>query len=504
MNAVPRRAGASPPQPSPQGRKGVLQPTSHSAALAASTHAGGQAEQAAVAHSAVLTAPPCGGGREAQAPHVGIAGAGLAGRLLAWRLLRAGMRVSLFDAHARTDRSSAGPTAAAMLSPTAELAAADAQIHALGVASLGIWPQWLAELHAQTGREVYFRREGTLVVAHAADAGALDHYAALLRAHLPAGSAAAQPLARASRAGPSPDTPIAPAGPAARPQSAANLPGGLPPAESSVRQAEAAMQPVDGAHIAALEPLLAGRFARGLLLPQEGQLANDQLYAALAAALDAGLAACGGAWHEGLAIEQVQAAALVDAHGTRHGFDLAVDCRGVGSRGEWPGLHGVRGEVLTVFAPGISLRRPVRLIHPRYAIYVAPRPGSQFIVGATELDSEDAGPPTLRSTLELGSALYSLHPEFGEARVLRLAAALRPALPDHRPVAGQGADGVWRINGLFRHGYLIAPALVRQVAADIVAAFAAARAAPPGAATQGASRASSNLQPPIQTQPQAA
>lgn len=404
MNAAPLRAETSPPQPFPQGGEGVREPA---------------------APSSALTSSICGGGREGDAPRIGIAGAGLAGRLLAWRLLRAGYAVELFDAHARADRSSAGPTAAAMLSPTAELAAADAGIHALGVASLSIWPQWLAELHAQTGHDIYFRREGTLVVAHAADRGALEHYTALLRAHLPAGD------------------------------------GG------------ASMQTLDGEQISALEPLLAGRFGQGLYLPQEGQLANDQLYAALAAALDTGLAACGGAWHEGVAIDAVAPAALLDAHGRRHGFDLAVDCRGIGARGGVPGLHGVRGEVLTVFAPGVSLRRPVRLIHPRYAIYVAPRPGGQFVVGATELDSEDAGPPTLRSTLELGSALYSLHPEFGEARVLRLAAALRPALPDHHPVAGPDASGVWRINGLFRHGYLIAPALVRQVEQGIAAALGA-------------------------------
>ncbi len=356
-------------------------------------------------------------------PHVGIAGAGLAGRLLAWRLLRAGCRVTLFDAHARGDRSSAGPTAAAMLSPTAELAVADAGIHALGMASLELWPRWLQQLHAQGGREVYFRREGTLVVAHGADRGALEHYAALLRARLP-------------------------------------------------QDADGALlESLDEARIGALEPLLAGRFASGLYLPQEGQLANDQLYAALQTVLDAQLAAVGGAWHEDCAIASVEARALRDAHGTRHGVDLAVDCRGVGARAEVPGLHGVRGEVLTVSAPGVSLRRPVRLIHPRYALYVAPRPGDQFIVGATELDSDDAGAPTLRSTLELGSALYSLHPEFGEARVQRLAASLRPALPDRQPVAAPDAGGVWRINGLFRHGFLIAPALVQRAADGIARAL---------------------------------
>ena len=153
-----------------------------------------------------------------------------------------------------------------------------------------------------------------------------------------------------------------------------------------------------------------------------------------------------------------------------HAVDLAVDTRGLGSRAQWPvdnPLRGVRGEVLTVECRGVSLQRPVRLMHPRYALYVAPRPDHQFVVGATELESEDTGPVTLRSTLELGSALHSLHPAFGEARVLRLAAALRPALDNHRPTLAQ-RDGVWHINGLFRHGYLCAPALVDQLVQQLL------------------------------------
>ena len=84
------------------------------------------------------------------------------------------------------------------------------------------------------------------------------------------------------------------------------------------------------------------------------------------------------------------------------------------------------------------------------------------MVGATELESEDAGATTLRSMLELGSALHSLHPAFGEARVLRLAAALRPTLDDHCPALVQ-RNGVWHLNGLYRHGYLCAPALVDRL-----------------------------------------
>lgn len=344
--------------------------------------------------------------------HVGIAGAGLAGRTLAWRLLRAGCRISLFDVRPRGDLSSASQTAAAMLSPLAELAVSDAAVFALGQRSLALWPQWIAEL-AQEGQSapVYFRQEGTLVVAHGPDQSSLEHFTRLLQHKLP----------------------------------------------DSCR---AQLQVLDAAALAHQEPALAGRFGAGLFLAGEGQLANDQWLAALATELDR----LGVRWHEGQAVTRVEAGRIQCADGV-HDVDIAVDTRGVGSQAQWPAyqpLRGVRGEVLRVSCPGVVLRRPVRLMHPRYQLYVAPRPDHQFVVGATELESEDAGPMTLRSTLELGSALHSLHPAFGEARVLRLSAALRPALDDHQPVVTL-RDGVWHLNGLYRHGYLCAPALVETL-----------------------------------------
>jgi len=340
-------------------------------------------------------------------PHIGIAGAGLAGRTLAWRLLRAGCRVSLFDARARGDLATASMTAAAMLSPLAELAVSDDTVFALGQRSMQLWPQWIAELAAE-GLPVYFRQEGTLVVAHAPDQSSLAHFTGLLQHKLP-------------------------------------------------EAARAQVHMLDAAALARAEPALAGRFAKGLLLDGEGQLANDQWMAALAVEIDR----LGGRWLEGQAVDAVEDG-HIECGGQNYSVDMAVDARGVGAKGAWPQLRGVRGEVLTVESDGVSLQRPVRLMHPRYQLYVAPRPNHRFVVGATELESEDTGPVTLRSTLELGSALHSLHPAFGEARVVRLAAALRPALDDHRPTV-QRRGGVWHINGLYRHGYLCAPALVEDL-----------------------------------------
>ena len=333
--------------------------------------------------------------------HIGIAGAGLAGRLLAWRLALGGCRVSLFDAKARDDLTSASQTAAAMLSPLAELAVSDDAVFELGQRSLQVWPTWLAQL----ATPVYFRQDGTIVIAHQQDGASLEHFSRLLHHKLPAAC-------------------------------------------------KAQVQTLDAVALAQMEPTLAGRFNGGLYLAGEGQLANDQLMAALATELDR----LGVHWHEGQSVDRIEAQAIFCA-AQAHAVDIAVDARGVGSKSALPALRGVRGEVLRVACKNVTLRRPVRLMHPRYQLYVAPRPNNEFVVGATELESEDAGPVTVRSVLELASALHSLHPAFGEARVLRMSAALRPALDDHRPCIEQ-RDGVWHINGLYRHGYLCASALV--------------------------------------------
>ena len=341
--------------------------------------------------------------------HIGIAGAGLAGRTLAWRLLRAGCRVTLFDSRQRAELDTASMTAAAMLSPLAELSVSDEVVFALGRRSMELWPRWVAELEAGSGESIYFRQKGTLVVAHAPDQSSLDHFSRLLHHRLP-------------------------------------------------EACRAEVHTLDASALATKEPALAGRFGGGLFLESEGQLANDQWMAVLGREIDR----LGVNWREGRAVERVEEGRIVCADESCH-VDIAVDARGVGSQAQWPQVRGVRGEVLRVECHGVTLQRPVRLMHPRYALYVAPRPDHQFVVGATELESEDTGPVTLRSTLELGSALYSLHPAFGEARVVRLSAALRPALDDHRPaVALRG--GVWHINGLYRHGYLCAPAVVDELA----------------------------------------
>lgn len=138
-----------------------------------------------------------------------------------------------------------------------------------------------------------------------------------------------------------------------------------------------------------------------------------------------------------------------------------IDARGMAS--SVPGLRGVRGEMVVLRAPDIALTRPVRLLHPRHPLYIVPRAHGVYMLGATQIESADRRGISARSTLELLSAAYALDPRFAESEVLETGTDLRPAFADNVPrVVRQGR--ILHLNGLFRHGYLMAPALAQQAA----------------------------------------
>ena len=139
--------------------------------------------------------------------------------------------------------------------------------------------------------------------------------------------------------------------------------------------------------------------------------------------------------------------------------DWVLDCRGLGARTQWSALRGVRGEVLRIHAPEVTLARPTRLVHPRYSIYIAPKENHLFVIGATEIESDDRSPMSVRSALELLSAVYTVHSGFAEGRILEMNTQCRPTLPDNLPAIRMPQPRVMEINGMYRHGFMIAPAL---------------------------------------------
>lgn len=205
---------------------------------------------------------------------------------------------------------------------------------------------------------------------------------------------------------------------------------------------------LDGAGVAALEPALGGRIRRGIFFEDEGHLDPRQALAALVA----GLAA------RGIAIEPGPSGAPVP-----EGAGVIVDARGLAARDTLADLRGVRGEMMVIRCPEARIGRTIRLLHPRIPIYLVPRGAGIYMLGATMLESADRGPVTARAAVELLGAAYALHPAFAEAAILELGADARPAFPDNLPRLRRRGDRLF-VNGLYRHGYLLAPAVARMAA----------------------------------------
>lgn len=203
-----------------------------------------------------------------------------------------------------------------------------------------------------------------------------------------------------------------------------------------------------GPQFAHLEPDLARRFDAALFYRDEAHMdAMQALQALLARARQAGA-------------EFEFGVQGVASHG-----DVLIDCRGMAARDRIQKLRGVRGERVVVAARDVTLSRPVRLLHPRQPIYVVPQGDGRFVIGATVIEREDDGPVTLRSALELLGSAFALDPGFAEAAILEFGAGLRPALPDHVPrVLVEDAGKTLRVNGMYRHGFLLAPVLAEAVA----------------------------------------
>jgi glycine oxidase len=333
-----------------------------------------------------------------------VLGAGLMGRLLAWQLARAGHAVTLYEAGGSDALGSPARIAAAMLAPLAESAITEPGVVEMGRHALARWPELLAQL----SQPVFFQREGTLILWHRQDAAEAVRFARQLQA------------------------------------------------TNEKMPALPKLQSLDAVGVDKLEPSLGKRFTQGLYLPGEAQLDNRQLLTALLHELQT--LKVNLHWNSPRDPQDFQPGAAGQPA-------WVFDCRGLGARPQWAQLRGVRGEVARLHAPEVHLSRPTRLIHPRYPIYIAPKQDHVFVIGATEIESDDLSPPSVRSTLELLSAAYSVHTGFAEARILEIATQCRPTLPDNLPAIRHLGPRVLQINGLYRHGFMISPALLDVVLA---------------------------------------
>jgi len=355
--------------------------------------------------------------------NIAIVGVGLVGRVLALNLLKSKEHtITLFEKDSKESTSAAGFTAAGMLAPFAELETAESVIFDLGRRSMALWEPLLKEVGVFDGCKL----DGTIITAHPQDMSELTHFIDTL--------------------------------------------------QSKVEEAKD-IETLDSIGLGELEPELEYH-KKAFYIKDEGYVDAQRFMAFSTNYFDR---QANVVWREFSEVEKLEAN-TVYVDGEKEVFDWVFDARGLGAKEHFSDLRGVRGEVIWLESNEIDITRPTRLLHPRYKIYIVPRgngcegieleyckecklsqsSGSKrYIVGATEIESEDTSPISVRSNMELLSAVFATHSKFGEARIVNSETNCRPAFKDNLPRI-ENEKGLTRINGLYRHGYLLAPAIVEK------------------------------------------
>ncbi len=357
--------------------------------------------------------------------NIAIVGAGLVGRVLALNLLKDGHSLTLFDKGSKEGTEAAGFTAAGMLAPFAELETAESVIFEYGKRSIELWSDLLKIIGLFDG----YRLDGTIITAHPQDMSELKHFIDTL--------------------------------------------------QFKVEEAKE-IKLLNSSDLAKLESDLE-QHSRAYYIENEGYIDSQRFMLFSTNNLDIHQVK----WREFTEVQRLESG-KVFVNDEVEEFDWVFDSRGLGAKEHFDDLRGVRGEVYWLESNDIDITRPTRLLHPRYKIYVVPRgngcegmdieyckdckiaqtPNSKrYIIGATEIESEDTSPMSVRSSMELLSAVYSLNANFGESRIVNSETNCRPAFKNNLPRIEQ-SEKLTRINGLYRHGYLLAPAIVEKALAE--------------------------------------
>lgn len=322
-----------------------------------------------------------------------VIGAGIVGTLIAEQLHSVGMQVIVYDKEPQSTSGCCSKVAAAMLAPYCELDVSEPVIMEMGVEGLGLWDK-LIQRYAP---DVFYKTEGTIVVAHKTDTLELDRLYRRINSN----------------------------------------------------NADVCSF-LDHSELKSLEPHVADTFDKGMLVRREGQIDGISFLTSIQNSL----------MNKGVIFSFNTKISSDHQIGD---VDWVIDCRGFSAKHELLGMRGVRGEILAVHAPEVRINRPIRIMHPRYPIYIVPRPDHRYLIGATTIESESEKQVTIRSALELLSTAFSAHPGFAEAEILKFSTGVRPAFRDNLPkIMIEGNRIV--VNGLFRHGFLVGPVLASQVA----------------------------------------
>jgi glycine oxidase len=347
-------------------------------------------------------------------PDVIVVGAGAIGTAVAWRCARRGLTVDLVDPDMT---QGAWHTAAGMLAPITELHYTESALLRLNLASMARYPDYVAELEAETGRSAGYLECGTIEVAW--DAADLQ---ALRELHV--------------------------------------FGNGLGLSSALLT----------GRELRTLEPSLAPGLPGGLLAEFDHQVDPRTLHELQFRA----------AVQRGVGMVRRHATLDLRAggvHGVRldDGTKLSAGTV-VLAAGAWSGLladvqvRPVKGQTVRLRVAGARpLRRVVRATVKGCPIYLVPRADDRIVIGAS---SEEAGfdvRPRAGAVYELLRDAQSVVPELSEAVLDEVCTGLRPGSSDNGPLIGPAAiSGLVCATGHYRNGILLTP-ITADAVAQIIA-----------------------------------
>jgi glycine oxidase len=364
--------------------------------------------------------------RNVSKPSVAIIGAGVIGLGIAWRLAVRGLSVAVFDKG--VSGAGASHAAAGMLAACAEAEPGEEALVTLGRVSQARWPAFAAELKQASGVDVGLRLEGTLVVALTSDDQARLSHQLTFQQKL-----------------------------------------GLP------------LQWISAAETRRREPHLAGKLAGAVFSPEDTQVDNRKLAAALRIAAEA----AGARIREHQEVKTISSDAgrvdgIILADGTKVGADVVVLAAGAWSRSIdglapelRPPVRPIKGQMLALrMDPAAPL-----LTHVVWApgAYLVPRLDGRLLVGATVEEKGYDTSLTAGGILTLLEAAWRVVPAVEELPIDEMWVGHRPGSRDDAPILGTGPiDGLIYATGHHRNGILLTP-----VTADAIAQLVLEGAADP-------------------------
>lgn len=338
---------------------------------------------------------------------VAIAGGGVIGGAIAFELARAGLRVAVFDR--QRPGQEASWASAGILSPAPESPGMVAMVP-LGIASMALYPDFVAQVEEISGQPTGFRPKGTIEALFSHDTKA--ELSTIIALHHGLGLKA-EPL---------------------RPDDAREL-----------------------------EPMLSEEVEAAVLRPDEASIDNRAFTAAILEAT----ARCGAEifsgegvraiWCQGnrcaglfLQNEKVEAKHTIIAAGS---FSVTIE-----GAAPYAPVTPAKGQMVALRGDDAQMERVLW----SDKIYLVPRNDGRILAGATVERAGFDKRVTAGGIEKILTAAFELAPGLANARVEETWAGLRPDSPDHLPILGPtDLDGLLIATGHFRSGILLTPITAR-------------------------------------------